>query len=70
MTKREKRVIEAFLNCIEHGEFTADYAITVIEDQARYGWLSEEAREEFYDRLEPEPEPEPGEREGTNADDQ
>lgn len=57
MTKREKRVIEAFLNCIRHGEYTVDYAITLIEDNARYGWLTDAAKDAFYDALEPEEEP-------------
>lgn len=51
MTKRETRVINAFLNCIAHGEYTVDYAITLIEDNARYGWLSETAKDYFYERL-------------------
>lgn len=51
MTKREKRVIEAFLNCIRHGEYTADYAVTLIEDNQRYGWLSETAKDYFYEEL-------------------
>ncbi len=55
MTKREKRVVDAFLNCIAHGEFTVDYAITVIEDHARYGWLSEKGKDYFYEHLEPGP---------------
>lgn len=64
MTKRETRVINAFLNCIRSGEYTEDYAILLIEDESRYGWLSDEAKEYFYDELdklhpEPEPEPEP-----------
>ena len=58
MTKREQRVITAFLNCIAHGEYTVDYAITLIEDNARYGWLSETAKDYFYEQLEPEEEPE------------
>lgn len=57
MTKRETRVINAFLNCIAHGEYSVDYAITLIEDNARYGWMSETAKEHFYDNL-PEDEPE------------
>lgn len=59
MTKREKRVITAFINCIKSGEYTADYAITLIEDTARYGWLSDAAKDAFYealDELESEPE--------------
>ncbi len=62
MTKREQRVISAFLNCIRHGEYTEDYAITLIEDNQRYGWLSEAAKDYFYeelDKLHPEPEQEP-----------
>ena len=51
MTKREERVINAFLKCIQNGEFTEEYAITLIEDNARYGWLSELAKEEFYSQL-------------------
>ena len=56
MTKREKRVISAFINCVRHGEYTLDYAITLIEDSARYGWLSEAAKDAFYEAFE-EPEP-------------
>ena len=52
MTKRETRVINAFLNCIDHGEFTVDYAITLIEDDARYGWMSEAAKDYFYAQIE------------------
>lgn len=65
MTKRETRVINAFINCVKTGEYTLDYAILLIEDNQRYGWLSEEAKEVFYDAvlpdeaLEPEPTPEP-----------
>ena len=59
MTKREQRVINAFLNCIKHGEYTEDYAITLIEDQQRYGWLSDTAKDYFYeelDKMHPAPE--------------
>ena len=51
MTKREARVINAFLNCVAHGEYTVDYAITLIEDTLRYGWLSEAAKEYFYEQI-------------------
>lgn len=54
MTRREQRVITAFLNCIKHGEYSEDYAITLIEDNARYGWLSDTAKDYFYEQLEPE----------------
>ena len=51
LTKREQRVITAFINCIRHGEYTEDYAITLIEDNARYGWLSDAAKDVFYAAL-------------------
>ena len=40
MTKRMKRVIDAFVNCIKHGEFSVDYADVLISDQSKYGWLN------------------------------
>ena len=52
MTKREQRLIRAFLNCVERGEYSGDYAVTLIEDEQRYGWLTEEARDAFYAGLE------------------
>lgn len=62
LTRREQRVIKAFINCIKWGMFTGDYAITIIEDNARYGWMSDAAKAVFYeelDKLLPDPEPEP-----------
>ena len=53
MTKRETRVIQAFINCVKSGEYTVDYAILLIEDNQRYGWLSEEAKEVFYEAVFP-----------------
>lgn len=55
--KRERRVIEAFINCVKTGEFTIEYAIVLLEDQSKYGWLSDEAKELFYEAIEPEEEP-------------
>lgn len=53
MTRREIRVIHAFINCVRNGEFTLDYAITLIEDDQRYGWLSDAAKDVFYEAFEP-----------------
>lgn len=58
MTKRESRVITAFINCVKSGEYTLDYAIILIEDNSKYGWLSEAAKEAFYEAFEEEEEPE------------
>ena len=51
MTKREIRVINAFLNCIRTGEYTVGYAVTLIEDTLRYGWLSEAAKDYFFEQI-------------------
>lgn len=71
MTKREQRVIKAFLSCVESGEFTVEYAIVLIEDQSKYGWLSDTAKEYFYDHLpDDELEPEAVEGDETPTDDE
>lgn len=54
LSRRESRVIRAFINCVKSGEYTLDYAIILIEDNERYGWLSEEAKEVFYAEFENE----------------
>ena len=51
MTARERRVIRAFEVCVERGEYTAEYAILLIEDRQRYGWLSDGAKDAFYEWL-------------------
>lgn len=43
MTKRMKRVVDAFVNCIKHGEFSVDYADVLISDNSKYGWLNDAA---------------------------
>ena len=48
MSKREQRVINAFINCVRSGEFTFDYACLLIEDTQRYGYLTGESKEAFY----------------------
>lgn len=53
MTNREKRVINAFIACVKSGEFTTEYAIILIEDTQRYGWLSNAAKDAFYSAIEP-----------------
>ena len=58
MTRRESRVINAFINCVRSGEYSLDYAIILIEDNSKYGWLSEAAKEYFYEAVDPEPEEE------------
>lgn len=56
MTKREKRVITAFITCVKSGEYTYEYACLLIEDTQRYGYLSEDAKEFFYAEFEQEEE--------------
>lgn len=52
MSKREKRVINAFINCVEKGEYSYDYACLLIEDTQKYGYLTDEAKEIFYAEFE------------------
>ena len=64
LSRRESRVVNAFLNCIKTGEYTESYAVTLIEDDSKYGWMSDAAKDYFYEELEklhptPEPEPDP-----------
>ena len=48
MSKREERVINAFINCVNKGIFSFDYAVVLIESNEKYGYLSDEAKETFY----------------------
>ena len=48
MSKRNKRIINAFINCVKSGEYSLDYAILLIEDTSKYGYLSDEDKEVFY----------------------
>ena len=52
MSKREKRVIQAFINCVRSGEYSYDYAVTMIENNEKYGYLTEEAKDVFYAEFE------------------
>ena len=52
MIKREQRVIQAFINCVRSGQYSFDYAVTLIENNERYGYLSDEAKEMFYAEFE------------------
>ena len=54
MSKRETRVINAFINCVKNGEYSFDYACLLIEDNTKYGYLSDEAKNEFYTVFETE----------------
>ncbi len=52
MTKREQRVIHAFINCVKSGQYSFDYAVTLIENNEKYGYLTGEAKEIFYAEFE------------------
>lgn len=45
---RSKRVIKAFINCVKSGQYSLDYAIVLIEDNQKYGFLTEEDKNGFY----------------------
>lgn len=52
MSKKEQRVVNAFINCVKSGEFSYDYAVTLMENTEAYGYLTEEAKEVFYKTFE------------------
>lgn len=52
MSKREQRVIKAFINCVKAGQYTFDYAVTLIENTERFGYLTDGVKEMFYAEFE------------------
>ena len=52
LKKREKRVVDAFVNCIKHGEFSVDYADVLISDQSKYGWLNDATLDYYEEQTE------------------
>ena len=52
MSEREIRVIQAFINCVKSGQYSFDYAVTLIENNEKYGYLTDEAKEMFYAEFE------------------
>ena len=55
MTEREKRVINAFLENVWKGNETKNYITILMEDQQRFEWLSETAKQYFYDHVDNPP---------------
>ena len=51
LSRREERFLNAMKNCVMNGEYTEYYAITLLEDDQKYGWMTDEARDSFYDWL-------------------
>ena len=52
---RNERVVNAFINCVKCGVYQQDYAILLIEDNQKYGYLTEEDKQRFYSAIsEPE----------------
>jgi len=45
---RAERVINAFINCVRHGTYQYDYAVTLLEDVLRYPYLTESDKSVFY----------------------
>ena len=52
-SKRAERVIKAFINCVKMGEYTFDYACLLIEDNQKYGYLTQDDKDIFYEACEP-----------------
>ena len=52
LKKKEKMVVDAFINCIRHNIFEVYYADVLISDQSKYGWLSEQALDYYEQQTE------------------
>lgn len=50
---RAERVINAFINCVNTGQYSLDYATVLIEDNSKYGYLTDEDKQVFYDTFYP-----------------
>lgn len=50
---RAERVINAFINCVNAGQYSLDYATVLIEDNSKYGYLTSEDKQKFYDTFYP-----------------
>jgi hypothetical protein len=48
-SKRAERVVNAFINCVKTGEYTFNYACLLIEDNQKYGYLTQADKDNFYD---------------------
>lgn len=48
-SKRAERVVNAFINCVKTGEYTFNYACLLIEDNQKYGYLTQSDKDNFYD---------------------
>ena len=52
MSEREARVVEAFLECVRAGRFDPSYVTLLVEDNQKYGWMSETAKETLFAAME------------------
>lgn len=52
MTDREERVVNAMIEAVRNGDWTLRYVTLALEDDSRYGWMSDEAKQYFYDHVE------------------
>lgn len=50
---RGQRVVNAFINCVKTGHYDYDYAVTLIDDNSKYGYLTQEEKDVFYKEFEP-----------------
>ena len=56
MKTRNERVVKAFINCVKVGKCSYDEAVTAMENEEWYGYLTDEAKEMFYNEFEVEEE--------------
>lgn len=52
MTEREQRVIDAFYKAYLEGDYLPRGIVLAVEDDKRFGWMSDAAKQELYRRIE------------------
>ena len=48
MSIRAQKIINAFICCVREKIFTYEYAIILLEDESKYGFLTDDDKKVFY----------------------
>ena len=51
MTERETRLANAMIEAVKNGDYLPRYIVIVLEDDSKYGWLSPEAKEYIFQKI-------------------
>lgn len=51
MTEREKRVADAMIQAVKRGDYFPRYITILLEDDSKYGWMSQKTKDYIYDQI-------------------